>query len=185
LIQRDSEQSYTEGLKDCCWGKPSTTARFRMPELRDIGCSFRIPAEISTGSEARSPRRHHEYKFQSLKAKTLAAVFLLGALAGCAGGSKSSSCTNCVSSVKPEFLYTTALNQIALFNVDTTNGTLTLPLGTNAGTFPGPNDAEGLVADPQARFLFVSDFSGSLLRVFDIDTSNGRLTEVTGSPFSA
>ena len=117
------------------------------------------------------------------KAKTLATVLLLGMLAGCAGGSKSSSCTNCVPPVKPEFLYATALNQIALFNVDTTDGTLTLPLGANAGTFPGPNDAEGLVADPQARFLFVSDFTGSLVRVFNIDTSNGSLTEVTGSPF--
>jgi len=117
------------------------------------------------------------------KAKTLAAVLLLGMLAGCAGGSKSSSCTNCVPPVKPEFLYATALNQIALFNVDTTDGTLTLPLGANAGTFPGPNDAEGLVADPQVRFLFVSDFTGSLVRVFSLNTSNGRLTEVTGSPF--
>jgi 6-phosphogluconolactonase len=116
-------------------------------------------------------------------AKTLAAVLLLGMLAGCAGGSKSSSCTNCVPPVKPEFLYTTALNQIALFNVDTTNGTLTPPLGLNAGTFPGPNDAEGLVADPQLRFLFVSDFTGGFVRVFNIDTTNGRLTEVTGSPF--
>src|SRR5436189_192650 len=69
------------------------------------------------------------------KAKTLAAVLLLGILAGCAGGSKSSSCTNCVPPVKLEFLYATALNQIALFNVDTTDGTLTLPLGSNAGTF--------------------------------------------------
>jgi 6-phosphogluconolactonase len=112
----------------------------------------------------------------------LAVVLLLGMLAGC-GGSKSSSCTNCVPQAKPEFLYTTALNQITLFNVDTTNGALTVPLGTNAGTFPGPNDAEGLVADPQGRFLFVSDFTGSLVRVFNVDTSNGRLTEVTGSPF--
>jgi 6-phosphogluconolactonase len=116
-------------------------------------------------------------------AKTLAAVLLLGMLAGCAGGSKSSSCTNCVPPVKSEFLYTTALNQIALFNVDSTNGTLTPPVGLNAGIFPGPNDAEGLVADPQLRFLFVSDFTGSLLRVFNVNTSNGRLTEVTGSPF--
>src|SRR5205814_8380947 len=92
------------------------------------------------------------------KAKTLAAVLLLGMLAGCAGGSKSSSCTNCVLPVKPEFLYTTALNQIALFNVDTTNGTLTLPLGLNAGTLPGPNDAAGLVGDPQSRLPLASDF---------------------------
>src|SRR5437879_13170613 len=92
-------------------------------------------------------------------AKTLAAVLLLGMLAGCAGRSKSSSCTNCVPPVKPEFLYTTALNQIALFNVDTTNGTLTLPLGLNAGTFPGPNDAEGLVGGARGRLLLVSEFS--------------------------
>src|SRR5690348_13565928 len=110
--------------------------------------------------------------------KTHAAVLLLGLLAGCAGSNKSP-----IPPVKSEFLYTTALNQMALFNVDTTSGTLTPPLGLNAGTFPGPNDAEGLVADPQARFLFVSDFTGSLLRVFNINTSNGRLTEVTGSPF--
>jgi 6-phosphogluconolactonase len=116
-------------------------------------------------------------------AKTLAAFLVLGVLAGCAGGSKSSSCTNCVPQAKPEFLYTTALNQTALFNVDTTNGALTVPLGTNAGTFPGPNDAEGLAADLQGRFLFVSDFTGSLVRVFNVDTGNGRLTEVTGSPF--
>ena len=111
-------------------------------------------------------------------AKTLAAVLLLGLLAGCAGRSKSP-----IPPVKSEFLYTTALNQIALFNVDATNGTLTPPLGLNAGTFPGPNDAEGLVADPQLRFLFVSDFTGSLVRVFNVSTSNGRLAEVTGSPF--
>src|SRR5438067_12954449 len=89
-------------------------------------------------------------------AKTLAAVLLFGMLAGCDGSSKSSSGTNCVPPVKPEFLYTTALNQSALFNADTTNGTLTLPLGPNAGTFHGPNDAEGLVAEPQSPFLFVS-----------------------------
>src|SRR2546429_1187577 len=116
-------------------------------------------------------------------AKALAAVLVLGMLAGCGGRSKSSTCTNWVPPVKPEFLYTTALNQIALFNVDTTSGALTLPLGLNAGIFPGPNDAEGLVADPQVRFLFVSDFTGSLVRVFNVNTSNGRLTEVTGSPF--
>jgi hypothetical protein len=111
-------------------------------------------------------------------AKTLTAVLLLSLLAGCAGRSKSPK-----PPVKSEFLYTTALNQIALFNVDTTNGTLTPPLGLNAGTFPGPNDTEGLVADPQLRFLFVSDFTGSLVRVFSVNTSNGRLAEVTGSPF--
>ena len=53
----------------------------------------------------------------------------------------------------PNFMYATALNQIALFNVDTTDGTLTLPLGANPGTFPGPNDAEGLVADPRRDFF--------------------------------
>jgi 6-phosphogluconolactonase len=119
--------------------------------------------------------------FSLANAKTLATVLLLGMLAGC--GRSKSSCTNCVPSLKPEFLYTTALNQIVLFNVDTTNGTVTPPLGLDAGTFPGPNDAEGLVADPQARFLFVSDFAASLVRVFNVDSSNGRLAEVTGSPF--
>src|SRR5215470_7173721 len=117
----------------------------------------------------------------SSNAKTLATVLLLGMLAGC--GRSKSSCANCVPSVKLEFLYTTALNQIALFNIDTTNGRVTPPLGLNAGTFPGPNDAEGLAADPQARFLFVSDFAGSLVRVFNVDSTNGGLAEVTGSPF--
>ena len=39
------------------------------------------------------------------------------------------------------------------------------------------------MADPQLRFLFVSDFTGNLVRVFSLNTSNGRLTEATGSPF--
>src|SRR5437870_8121278 len=122
-------------------------------------------------------------KFQSLESETLAAVLLLGMLAGCAGGSKSSSCTNCVPPVKPEFHVRDGIEPDCAFQCGHNRRNPDPTLGREPWNFSRTKRRGRTSSGPQARFLFVSDFTGSLVRVFNIDNSNGRLKEVTGSPF--
>ena len=77
-----------------------------------------------------------------------------------------------------EYAYSANLNQIAGFNVDLTSGALSAP--TNV---PGPNDAGGMVADPLAKFLYVSDFTGAAIDGFAINAATGGLAPISGSPF--
>jgi len=79
---------------------------------------------------------------------------------------------------KAEFAYSANLNQVTGFKVDLSSGALSV-----ASTVPGPNDAGGMVADPLAKFLYVSDFTGNAIDGFAIDPATGGLTPIGGSPF--
>jgi len=78
-----------------------------------------------------------------------------------------------------EYAYSANLNQITGFKVDLTSGALSIPTHV-----PGPNDAGGMVADPKAKFLYVSDFTGAAIDGFAINAATGGLTPISGSPFS-
>jgi DNA-binding beta-propeller fold protein YncE/uncharacterized membrane protein len=82
------------------------------------------------------------------------------------------------SASKPEYAYSANLNQITGFNVNLTSGALSAPFNV-----PGPNDAGGMVADPSAKFLYVSDFTGNAIDGFAINPSTGGLSQISGSPF--
>jgi 6-phosphogluconolactonase (cycloisomerase 2 family) len=76
---------------------------------------------------------------------------------------------------------------VTVFTVDATTGVL-----TNAGFTPtvvsGTVDKTFSLVDPYGRFLFVSDQNASTtgaIYAFDINQTNGALTAVTGSPFTA
>jgi 6-phosphogluconolactonase (cycloisomerase 2 family) len=94
---------------------------------------------------------------------------LLWGLSGCDSSSHAS---------KPEYAYSANLNQITEFTVNVTSGALSTP--TNVS---GPNDAGGMVTDPSAKFLYVSDFTGAVIDGLAINPATGGLTPISGSPF--
>ena len=77
------------------------------------------------------------------------------------------------------FLYLTALDDVSGFTI-ASSGT-----PTSFQSHAGPNQSIGVVADPGAKFLFVSDFENASVHVFSIGHSSGLLTPVSSSPFPA
>ena len=77
-----------------------------------------------------------------------------------------------------DYAYSPNLNQVTGFTVNTITGALSAP-----SSVPGPNDAGGVVADPSAKFLYVSDFTGAAIDGFAIDAATGGLMPISGSPF--
>jgi 6-phosphogluconolactonase len=98
----------------------------------------------------------------------------------CGGGSTQHPCqgTTCVQSART-FLYLSALDDISGFDI-ATSGT-----PTSFQNVSGPNQSIGIVADPSAKFLYVSDFGNAAVHAFTINSSTGVLSSVSGSPFSA
>jgi len=78
----------------------------------------------------------------------------------------------------PEYAYSTNLNQITGFMVNVASGALSAPTNVT-----GPNNAGGMVADPSAKFLYVSDFTGAAIDGLAINQTTGVLTPISGSPF--
>jgi len=105
-------------------------------------------------------------RFAALACGLLALVW---GLSGCGSSSPAS---------KPDYAYFANLNQITRFTVNVASGALSAP--TNVS---GPNDAGGMVADPSAKFLYVSDFTGAAIDGLAIDPATGALTPISGSPF--
>ena len=99
---------------------------------------------------------------------------------GCGGGSPPHPCqgATCVPSAT-EFLYLTALDDISGFTIGTSGAP------TSFQNQSGPNQSIGIVADPSAKFLYISDFENAGVDAFTINASGGVLTPVAGSPFSA
>jgi len=77
------------------------------------------------------------------------------------------------------FLYLTALDDVSGFTV--------APGGTPTSFHSqvGPNQSIGVVADPGAKFLFVSDFENASVHVFSISHSSGLLTPLASAPSPA
>ncbi len=97
---------------------------------------------------------------------------LVSGLSGCGSSSQP------VSASEPEYVYSANVNQVTGFTVNLTNGALSTP-----SNVAGPNDAGGMVADPSAKFVYVSDFTGNAIDGFAIDQTTGGLTPISGSPF--
>jgi 6-phosphogluconolactonase len=98
----------------------------------------------------------------------------------CGGASsRPPGCQGTACTPSPTFLYMTSLDHISGFTVDTHG----VPASFQNAS--GPNNSVGIMADPSAKFLYVSDFTNDLLHAFAINRSTGALTAVAGSPFSA
>src|SRR5438874_13609546 len=122
-------------------------------------------------------------KFQSLESETLAAVLLLGMLAGCAGGSKSSSCTNCVPPVKPEFHVRDGPEPDCAFQCGHNRRNPDPTLGRECWNFSRPKRRGRTSSGPPGAISFRFRFHREFGARIEVDISNGRLTEVHGSPF--
>jgi 6-phosphogluconolactonase (cycloisomerase 2 family) len=98
----------------------------------------------------------------------------------CGGRSTPHPCQDatCVPSAT-EFLYVTALDDVSGFKLGTSGAP------TSVQNQSGPNQSIGIVADPSAKFLYVSDFENAGIQAFAINASTGLLTPVVGSPFPA
>jgi 6-phosphogluconolactonase len=76
-------------------------------------------------------------------------------------------------------------HQIDGFNINPETGVLTpisespFPSGSNTQAADFPN------VDPAGKFLYVSDFFGSDIVAFNIDSSTGSLSPISGSPFNS
>ena len=90
-------------------------------------------------------------------------------------------------SVSGNFLYlpfgdTNSVVQV--LSIDHTTGLLTEVAGSPFALTPTGATADMAVADPKNRFLFVgAEFTGSI-SVFQINTTTGALTQISGSPFT-
>jgi 6-phosphogluconolactonase (cycloisomerase 2 family) len=81
------------------------------------------------------------------------------------------------------FLYDAGFFGIAGFSVNNVTGGLTSIAGS---PFPGTVAPFGIVADPAGKFLYTPNLIGNpqaTISAFAIDSSNGALTTVPGSPF--
>src|SRR6266849_8204343 len=100
----------------------------------------------------------------------------LAFLSGC-GSSTPKSCLGTCTLQPTEFLYAPGGNGISSFTLSTAG--VPTPLGNQAA----PNESEGIVVDPSAKFLYVSDFANGSVDAFTINATSGGLTVVPGSPF--
>jgi 6-phosphogluconolactonase len=83
------------------------------------------------------------------------------------------------------FVYVSDLTQGNIYEYQTaSNGTLSnAGLGTGGqGFINGGVEPVYLIADPRARFIYVSDFEGGML-AYDIVASSGQLTSVDAAPY--
>jgi 6-phosphogluconolactonase len=107
---------------------------------------------------------------------------LILVLAACgSSGSPNPPCTNCTPT-SSDFVYEPNANQVSIFQVDSTSGTVTAtPSPATGPAIPG-----GIVAT-STNFIYVSDLTGTNDDVYgySVNASTGVLTPVPGSPFTA
>ena len=108
---------------------------------------------------------------------------LILGLAGCgsSGSGPTPPCTNCTPA-SSDFVYEPNANQVSIFEVDSTSGTVTAtPSPATGPAIPG-----GIIAT-FTNFIYVSDINGTDDAVYgySVNTSTGVLTPVPGSPFTA
>lgn len=68
---------------------------------------------------------------------------------------------------------------ISINKIDSSTGGLTLVGVIGAGNGPWPSEL-----DPQGRFFYAGNEDGNDINVYQINSTNGTLTEVSGSPFA-
>jgi len=110
------------------------------------------------------------------------AFLLILALAACgSSGSPNPPCTNCAPTAS-DFVYEPNANQVSIFQVDSTSGTVT----ATPSPATGPPIPGGIIAT-STNFIYVSDLTGTNDDVYGyaVNPSTGVLTPVPGSPFTA
>ena len=85
-----------------------------------------------------------------------------------------------------KFLYVadSTNNQIDGYNINA-SGALTPMTGSPFPLGAVPNSASGLGIDPQGKFLYATDFYGFNVLAFSINSADGSLAPVPGSPFGS
>jgi 6-phosphogluconolactonase len=87
-----------------------------------------------------------------------------------------------------KYLYLITPSGICGQQVDGSTGSLTQ---VNCSALPNssgatmPQSSQLVAADPLGSFVFVANYGAKSLSVFSIDSANGSLSQVTGSPFAA
>ena len=84
-----------------------------------------------------------------------------------------------------KFLYVADFqnNQIDGYSINATSGALTTLAGSPFPLGAIPNSAGSLAIDPGGKFLYATDLHGFNVLAFAINSSDGSLTPVPGSPF--
>ncbi len=86
-----------------------------------------------------------------------------------------------------KFLYVALSNSnsIAAFTINSTTGALVAAPGSPFATGPGQfTQTSELTIAPSGKFLYAFNFNGNTIAAFTIDSTNGALTAVAGSPFA-
>ena len=107
---------------------------------------------------------------------------LILALAACGSSSgPNPPCTNCTPT-SSDFVYEPNANQVSIFQVDSTSGTVT----ATPSPATGPPIPGGIIAT-STNFIYVSDQTGTNddVYAYAVNGSTGVLTAVPGSPFTA
>jgi DNA-binding beta-propeller fold protein YncE len=102
----------------------------------------------------------------------LFSVFACGlCLLSACGGSSSPGCVNnCTPGSKSEFVFAASVDHVQSLKANGATGALGSPTATS-----GPNSASGIVADPSAKFLYVTDYSSDAVDIFSVNASTGAL----------
>lgn len=108
-------------------------------------------------------------------------ILALGACGG-SGSGPTPPCTSCTPGSTSDYVYEANANQVTIFEVDSTTGTVV----STPSPATGPLIPAGMVAT-STDFIYVSDANGTDDSVYgySANTQTGALTAITGSPFTA
>jgi len=122
---------------------------------------------------------------RSFRTRALSSLLILVSLAfsllSACGKGNASFCTSppCQIGPRPAFLYaTTDTGQVLTLAIDQQSGGLGTPVSVS-----GPTVSLGIAASGFG-FLYVSDFQNAQLNAYSINSTNGTLSPLSGSPFS-
>lgn len=112
-----------------------------------------------------------------------------GTISTAAGAPYASACNNYGAAVggggKYLYLAQATCATLAAVSINTTTGTLSHIQGSvNLVTFPTATTTYGVAVDASDTFVFASNWSGSSFSVYTINTSDGSLSQISGSPIS-
>jgi len=101
-----------------------------------------------------------------------------------AGGCGPTTHVTCEAAVSlQEILFADSATGIQAFFVNAGTGALT-PMATTSDASLSRNITGNMVLSAQGKFLLVCDFTDTLIKVFSVDSTNGALAPVAGSPFA-
>jgi 6-phosphogluconolactonase len=115
-------------------------------------------------------------------AKSCLPILLAWMLFGCGGGSSNSGPTP-QPEPPAEFLYSSSMDGITAFSVDSSTGALSSGFQA-ASTLTASDPLANMVSDPSGKFLFACDVGSSSTEAFSINPKTGALAMISGSTLS-